>query len=274
MIYQELILEEAFPELPETGVPTRIRFYAPDLSPVIDPERKNPCVIVCPGGGYAFLSDREGEPLALRLVSYGIAAIVIDYAITPVRYPMQLLEVAGTVALARKRAAEWHLDPYNITVMGFSAGGHAAAAAGILWRENCISRYLGVDNTLCRPDGMILGYPVITTGEHCDWESIDNLLGEFKCLELLEKVSLEKQVDPSTPPAFIWHTRDDQGVSIENSVGLMTALCKNGIGFEAHIYPHGKHGLSLSDYTTDRFPSSNDVTNWIGMAVCWIRTIH
>jgi len=271
MTYKEFFLEDEFPGLPDVGVKTKATLYVPELSREIDPERRHACVVICPGGGYCFTSDREAEPLALRLLGYGVASLVVRYAINPVRYPMQLLQVSAAVALARRKADEWHLDPQNITVMGFSAGGHAAAAAGILWDEDCIPAYLGIQKGENRPDGMILAYPVITSGPKAHRGSIVSLLGEFSNPVLLDKVSLEKQVKENTPPAFIWHTRDDACVPVENSLMLMTALAEKGIGFEAHIYPHGEHGLSLSDYTTDKTPKNTDVRNWIDMAIRWIK---
>jgi len=277
MIYKEFYLEDVCPRLPDVGTKTKATLYVPALSPEIDMNRRFPCVVIYPGGGYGMTSDREAEPLALRFLGQGIAAFIIRYAVSPVRFPTQLLETSAAVAWIREHAEEYHINPKNITVMGFSAGGHAAASTGILWKEDCIKDILGYENGENRPDGMILCYPVITSGEKAYRGSFVNLLGEFTCPELLEKVSLEKQVDDTTPPAFLWHTYDDGAVPVENSLYLACALREHNVPCELHIYPHGVHGLSLGDLTSANPDATNlinpDVTGWIDLCIRWVKNL-
>ena len=274
MLYKELYLEDYFP-LPDVGQKTKATLYIPSVSGEFSAEKRFPCVIVCPGGGYSFTSDREAEPIALRLIGKGIAAIVVRYSVSPIRYPMQLLQISAAVALARRNSAEWHLDGDKISVMGFSAGGHAAASIGVLWQEEFIPEALGIEYGENKPNGMILCYPVISSGDIAHRGSFDNLLGEFKSPELLEKLSLEKQVTPNAPPAFLWHTANDGAVPVENTLMMASALQANGISFELHIYPDGVHGLSLCDDTTSNSRSPaliNPVAaGWADLCIDWIK---
>ena len=105
------------------------------------------------------------------------------------------------MAYARAHAGDWLCDPHRIAVMGFSAGGHAAAHIGLKWHQM-------PQGKACRPDAMILSYPVITSGEYAHRESIENLLGD-EYENLKDEVSLEKFVREDTPPVFLWHTRED-----------------------------------------------------------------
>lgn len=154
--------------LPETGV--ELEIYLTD-NRAVEPERRRPIALIFPGGAYAWRSDREAEPVALHLLSLGIQAAVVRYSVAPVYYPKALEEAAESVAYARAHAEEWLCDPHRIAVMGFSAGGHAAAHIGLKWHQMPQGKN-------CRPDAMILSYPVITSGEYAHRESIENLLGD------------------------------------------------------------------------------------------------
>ena len=150
--------------LPRTGA--ELELYLTD-NRAVEPERRRPLALIFPGGAYAWRSDREAEPVALRLLALGIQAVVVRYSVAPARYPKALEEAAEAVAFARAHADEWLCDPHRIAVMGFSAGGHAAAHIGLKWHQMPQGRD-------CRPDAMILAYPVITSGEYAHRESIKN----------------------------------------------------------------------------------------------------
>ena len=251
--------------LPETGV--ELEIYLAD-NRAVEPERRRALALIFPGGAYAWRSDREAEPVALRMLSLGIQAAVVRYSVAPVRYPKALEEAAEAVAYARAHAEEWFCDPHRIAVMGFSAGGHAAAHIGLKW-------YQTAQGKACRPDAMILCYPVITSGEYAHRESIENLLGD-DYENLKEEVSLEKFVREDTPPVFLWHTREDGSVPVENSLLLAEALCRQGIAFELHVWHRGGHGLSLS--SDQVYPAGDgnirpECREWIEMAARWLQEI-
>ena len=233
---------------------------------------KRPVMVICPGGAYCFVSKREGEPIALTFASRGYHSVVLDYSVSPdAIYPTALLELGRLVATLRENAEAWHIDTDRIFVMGFSAGGHLAASYGCFWSGDLISDSLGCDKEILRPNGLFLSYPVITSGVKTHGNSFIHLLGP-RYDELVEKMSLEHQVNSDTPPAFIWHTKTDEAVPYENSVLFADALHEKGIEAELHIFPNGKHGLSLANAVTATDDSQIEpcCQGWIDLAFEWI----
>ena len=234
-----------------------------------------PLVLVCPGGAYAFTSDREAEVLALQFLAMGYHAAVLRYSVVPSVFPTSMSELAYSVRLIRQNAREWHVNPEQIVVLGCSAGGHLAASLGVFWNEDFLAKLLGLgasEHRLIRPDGMILCYPVITSGEFAHRDSIRNLLGGGK-EALWDKMSLEKQVNGDTPPAFIWHTFTDDAVPVENSLLFVSALRRANVPAEFHMYPCGGHGLSLANRLTQGFMGNNiqeECASWISLAHTWM----
>lgn len=211
------------------------------------PAGKRPAIVICPGGGYAMTSDREAEPIARRFLSLGFPCFVLRYTVgASLLFPAPQLELAAAVAMVRSRAEEWRIDPDKIVVCGFSAGGHLAASLGMFWNRSFLTDPLGFQHGEARPNGLILAYPVITSGPFTHLGSMQNLLGS-RYEECLELVSLEKQVTADTPPVFLWHTFEDSIVPVENALLLAAALREKGISLEMHILPHGDHGLALAD---------------------------
>lgn len=276
MRYEKIFLEDVFSGLETPPQKTPLTIYIPDMNDEVYGERTFRCVLICPGGGYEYTSKREAEPVALRLAGQGIAAAVINYSCGP-HYPMQLLQVLAAVTYLRRNSSDLHIDPEKIAVMGFSAGGHAACSAGVFWQEEFAEKALGIAHGEDKPNGMILCYPVITSGEFAHRGSFDALLGENPAAELLEKMSLEKQVTKDTPQAFLWHTAEDGLVPAENSLLLAMALREKGIPLEMHIYPKGHHGMSLCDETVDRPENVTDgaryCSEWFPRCVKWIKEI-
>ena len=261
------------------GFQPKLTVYLPDNSPEIDINRKRPMVIVCPGGAYAVTSDREAEPIALKYLSAGIAAAVLRYSVGTAKYPASQLELAKAVAMVRENAEAWNIDSNKIIVSGFSAGGHLAASYSTLWNRAFITEYFGYHNQENKPNGMILSYPVITSGSKAHRGSFELLLGDRKDdPELLEMLSVEKQVTADTPPAFIWHTCDDQAVPVENSLVLASAMVEAGINVELHIFPKGVHGLSLANRETSSDEAASffvvpECQVWIDMAIRWVENL-
>ncbi len=233
-----------------------------------------PLVILCPGGGYQHLSQREAEIMATQFLAMGYHAAVLWYSVHPAKYPTALTELATAVLTVRQHAEEWYVNPEQIFVLGCSAGGHLAASMGTLWNERFLGEALGLkesEQRLLRPDGMILCYPVITSGEFAHRGSFKFLLGD-KEAELGASLSLEDRVTDQTPPAFIWHTFEDGSVPVENSLLLATNLRRAGVPFELHIYPEGCHGLALGTRLTQvgTVDRQDEVNSWVSLVHTWI----
>ena len=266
----EIFKMEVAGSLPDSRLITYIQDYSDIMA--ID---KRPLVLLCPGGGYGRTSDREAESMALQFLAMGYHAAVLRYSCAPAQYPTALMELASSIVLIRRHAEEWHIDADKIVVQGCSAGGHLAASLGMFWDEDFLAEGIGLsasEHELLRPNGMILCYPVITSGEFAHRGSFENLLGEREA-ELGEKMSLEKQVSEKTPKAFIWHTFADQSVPVENSLLLVSAMRKAGIPTEFHMYPKGQHGLALANHlteTADGRALQEECTSWVGLAHTWM----
>lgn len=240
-------------------------------------EKRFPAVIICPGGGYDYNSDRENEPVALRFAGHGVASFVLKYSCVNKKFPTAALELARAVKYVRDNAEKYQVDRDKIFVMGFSAGGHLAASLSVFYDKDILTKPLGAEPDDIKPNGCILCYPVLTSDSKFTHEtSILNLLGDEKtnaeALKIRELVSLEKRVSETTPPTFIWHTADDSAVPVENSLLYMASLSKFKIPFESHIYEWGNHGLSLCNYQTSTGEQHIVPVNerWIELAIDWI----
>lgn len=234
---------------------------------------KRPMVIICPGGAYRMTSDREAEPVAMKYLAEGFHAAVLRYSVAPARYPAALLELTKTISYFRNNAEYYHIDNERIFLQGFSAGGHLVASYGTMWHKEFIRQKLGVSLEELRPNAMILAYPVITSGTFAHEESIRNLLGD-RYEELREEMSLEKQVNEHTPPAFLWHTMTDPSVAVENTLLFVQSLCQKKIVSEVHIYPIGDHGLSLANELTESKSGQGlqkECEGWFDLAVKFLR---
>lgn len=261
------------------GTPTLTTYIIDDAEMFLI--RKRPLIIICPGGGYNHLSDREGELLALQYLSMGFHAAVLRYSVTPAVYPTPLTELAKAMATVRKHADEWHIEENKILVQGSSAGGHLAGLLGCYWNKEWLAEQIAEGNKeLLRPNGLILSYPVITSGEFAHRGSFDMLIGEAADAQrrekLLEELSLEKQVTEDTPPTFIWHTYEDGAVPAENSLLFVQALRRKNIPVEFHLYPKGGHGLGLGTELTCSSSGKEirpEINTWIHMAETFIRNL-
>lgn len=240
-------------------------------------KKERPAVVICPGGGYSHLSQREGEPVAMQYLSMGYHAFVLRYRVAPARFPEALWELALLVSQIRKHSKEWKVDPDRIVVSGFSAGGHVAGSLGMFWNREFVYGPLGRDKEEIRPDGMILAYPVVTSGPYCHKGSFENLLGEEAGhKEKRELVSLELQVSSHTPKTFLWHTVSDETVPVQNSLLLADALVRNKVSLEFHLFPSGSHGLALA--TEDTCGGRPELIKpqcqpWITLAGEWLKRL-
>lgn len=247
--------------------------YFLDTSDKLRYSTNRPVVVICPGGGYLRTSDREGEPIAMAFAAQGFHTVVLRYPCAPTRFPIALYSLAEAVLWLRNHAQVYSLDPDHIAISGYSAGGHLAASLGVFWQESFLSEYLVCQPEDIRPNAMILGYPVITSGEFAHRNSFINLLGEEPDPALLEYVSLEKRVTSATPPAFLWHTVTDELVPVENTLLLALAMQAASVPYELHIYSVGEHGLGLAGKVTENHLGERvcpACEGWITLACDWL----
>lgn len=254
-------------------MPTLTTYIMYDPQSKQDPNRqsrKRPAVIICPGGGYEFCSPREAEPVAMQFCAAGIQAFVLDYCVSPIRYPEALTDASEAIKTVRKNADKWDIDPDKIAVCGFSAGGHLAASIGTLWNSEPAIKCSNRENM---PNAMILSYPVIIWGDKTHKGSFYALLGNNLSDTEYSRMSLEKRVSSDTPPAFLWHTFTDTCVPVENSLEFADALREHDIPFEMHIYPEGNHGLSLvTKEVCDEADINPHTGTWIKLACEWLES--
>lgn len=242
----------------------------PTLSVFLPPKDKanGTAVIICPGGGYGVsLTKREGSDVARVFNQAGVTAFVLKYRL-PSKQTMKdpsigpLQDAQRAIQLVRQRAAQWHVDPQKIGIMGFSAGGHLAATAGTHFDEPLINNTPAVS---LRPDFMLLINPVISfTDSIGHTGSRHNLLGDNFTDEQIRWFSNERQVNKTTPPAFLVHANGDVVVPVANSLAFYAALQQNGITAGLHIYPRGEHGFLTA-------PSFDE---WFGRCLYWMQQME
>ena len=224
------------------------------------------------------LADREAEPVAAAFSAGGWQPFVLRYPVkdesrsTPL-FSEPLLSLGKAVSGIRAKGF------YRVVVCGFSAGGHLAGSLAVHWAD--LDGQFGANEkysthiSSCRPDAVVLSYPVISMTNNYHQGSMENLTGGN--LSLRGYFSLEYQVGPETPPTFLWHTAADREVPVENSLMFFSALRKAGVMTELHIFPRGGHGLSLATPEVDQ-PEKNrlsdpHVAQWFSLALGWLEEI-
>lgn len=249
MKVERFYLKESFPELGKNDCNAYVDCYIPDEMKEKELEvKKFPCLVICPGGGYGMVSEREAESVALQFLPEGYRIFVIHYSVEPNRFPQQLREVAGAMEILHKHAEEWICDTDNVAIMGFSAGAHLACQYSNRYDCPEIREIFPESKPVHKT---ILSYPVITATKPFAHEgSMLNLLGHEPVSPDEEGCSCELLVTENTPPTFMWHTAEDACVPVENSLIYAKALSAKKVPFELHIYPYGYHGLATVDKLT------------------------
>ncbi len=234
---------------------------------------RRPAVVVVPGGGYEFVSKREGEPVATEFLSRGFQTFVLTYLCAPqgARYPEQLLEVASAVDYVKKHAKELCVNPDEVFVVGFSAGGHLTGNLAIEYASASEKAGVALD---CKPTAVGLCYPVISK-IHGHQGSYDNLLkgySEEEKAALYPTLNLNEGVSENTPPAFLWATAEDQAVPPDNALRYALALDRQGIPYELHIYPRAWHGISTAkaEINADH-PDFPRISRWTEDCACFFK---
>ncbi len=257
--------------------------------------KKRPGVILCPGGGYLKLSEREGEPVALTFLQKGYHAFVLNYSIgtmdsTPSKVAEKaLMELAMTVKLIKEHGEAWHVNTSELIIVGFSAGAHLAAVFSNLWSEGWIARKLGIESETLRVKAVVLGYPLcdlqllrnsISHDMRLDdeWrsfleQSLVAICGEkYPGKEKIDSLSPTCMVNEKTPPTFLWHTADDELVPSEHSLAYALKLSQYHIPYELHVFENGVHGLALANEFTASKPEEVNIPcqMWLPLMFQWL----
>lgn len=275
MNHSVLHLKDYFSFLGNDGCDPTVEMYLPyNMVEMNRGDRKRPCMIVCPGGGYSMCSQREAEPIALQFLPDGFNVFVIRYSVAPHRFPTQLREVAALMELIYRNADEWNCDTSKIAIIGFSAGGHLAAHYSTMYDCKEVREVFPESKPV---NASVLCYAVITAdpaGGHMG--SFDNLLGKTeRTKDEIDYFSCDRNVKETTPPAFLWHTAEDNCVPVINSILYAKALSEKKVPFELHIYPYGCHGAATCDkHTLDNVDDKMlHNTAWIPAARKWLELI-
>lgn len=267
-------------------------------------DKIRPAVLIFPGGGYLFTSDREAEPIALRYASYGYQAFFLRYSVYNIQepvdfdhlpdskgaaFPQPLFDAAAAIKTIRDHAAEWFVNPDQIAVAGFSAGGHLAASLGAHWHEPFLAEKFNVESEYLRPNALILAYPMLDYPfmkkqfAHIPEDAHGRRLMALSNMavfgvpqptdEQLSERNPINYVSEKTPPAFIWHTGEDDLINPAHSLNLASALAAHRVPFELHIFETGGHGLTLSDETTavNEQQINPDAAQWFNLSLNWLK---
>ena len=255
-----------------------------------DPDRRRPALLICPGGGYEYCSDREAEPVAMRFAGMGYHTCVLRYSVTRtapdaamVRYPGPLLDIAKAMQILRQNASQWRIDSDRIGICGFSAGAHLCGMLATHWQDAALHEALGAPSALFRPNAAILVYGLLDYSAQTGYLQQTQLPGsDHVSMALLgtpvptpeeqQRISPACAVTDSCPPVLLIHAADDFLVPVENALHMALALTKAGIPYELHVYETGSHGFSMADATTSTmdYEQHDLAAGWTGQAKTWL----
>ena len=257
----------------------------------MDPQRRRPAVLICPGGGYQYCSDREAEPVAMKFAAMGYHTMILRYSVAGTApekamaaYPMALVDIAKAMWVIRQQADAWLVDPDRIAICGFSAGGHLCAELAVHWQEPWLSEKLGSPNEMLRPNAAILVYALTDVVAQDQYmrdsqfpgggEVNATLLGhEDLSPEEERRISPAYHVTDNCPPCFLVHASDDFLVPVENALNMAGALTKAGVPYSLHVYETGSHGFSVADETSSTmdFELHPNAAGWVELAHRWMK---
>jgi acetyl esterase/lipase len=193
-----------------------------------------------------------------------MVGIVCHYRVAPHRYPAPMADAARALRLVRHHANRWRIDPGRVALMGFSAGGHLAATTATQPdlhhdpEDDLVGAYSA------RPDRLVLAYPVISMVQEYHQGSAENLLGANPAIEQRRQLSNELHVTKKNPPVFLFHTADDPGVAVSNSIRFAQACLAQGVPTHLHVYARGAHGVGLA-------PDDPILASWPRLLLDWLR---
>lgn len=231
-------------------------------------DQLRPAIIICPGGGYTMLSEREADPVAIAFQRFGFQCFILRYSIREhSTFPNPAVDVLRSVRWVRANAAEYGVNPEQVTVLGFSAGGHVTALSGTMHDRPEVleaeqAEYDDLFEFSPRPNAIVPSYAVFSA----DWElPADNIM----------RVDTISAVGPHVPPAFVWTTGTDGTVPASQSLRFVNALAEHGVPFEYHHFAHGVHGLSTSDPLScgPEMPTPENAHTWVELCARWLRVV-
>jgi acetyl esterase/lipase len=256
---------------------------------------KRPAVIVCPGGGYQFVSENEGEPVALAYAREGYCAFVLDYSVRIENpFPKGLSELALAVKFVREHAGEWNIDSDDISVAGFSAGGHLAASLGVFYDKKFLQELVHAKEDEIKPNALILGYPALSL---IKWNTApmapeiakmmdDGLMPDLRGEDILQIIAgkldvtdedadyfnLMNQVTKKTPPSFLWGSNQDTVIHPSDLWGFAAKLREYDVPYELHIFGRGPHGQSTADQViaAKEQLSTHHLRHWLPLSLMWL----
>lgn len=222
-----------------------------------NPAQAQGTILVLPGGGYCHFGMHEGEDVAKKFNQLGFNAYVLYYRHYPTTYPAPIEDAIRSIRIVRDCATLFGYNPDKISVLGFSAGAHLAASAAINPTKIQALNNDDIDQVSAKVNALILCYGVmnICNPKIGHTGSGDNLFGSSEITPLRETFDLYNQVNSDLPPTFLWHTANDAGVSVMNSIYMAEAIWKLGKVAELHVFPNGSHGLGLA-------PEHQDIKVW------------
>lgn len=249
------------------------------LDPIADFETpvKQPVMIICPGGGFTFHSERETTPIALKFLAEGMHVLVLPYQLrdaTHEVYPMALNQVARTIEWVTEQTGKHSIDTDRIVLTGFSAGGHVVANYNGIATNPLLVKQYHLDQYTGQHAAIILAYPVIDLDAGFPTTSAEkNLITQDS-----QFWHAQTNVTDNAKPAFVWQTATDELVPAENSLRYVLALQKHHIPVEYHLFGSGIHGLALANHVTQK-PGKTKYLNkgasqWISLATNWLTQIQ
>lgn len=250
------------------------------------PNFARPALVVCPGGGYANISEGEGLPAVLPFLTEGYQTFILTYSIgDDSRYPNPLIDVSMAVRWVRANADRLNIDPDRVGIMGFSAGGNCAAMLATQWH---LDRWKSAELDAIKaanmpeleqhsnqPNAAILCYATTDLFAFPDLEktrTIESGIGVISVERLPESNPVD-HVTERTCPVFLWHTAEDETVPAIQSIAFAQRLMESGVPVELHVFERGGHGLSVANRLTDTGddkPIPPSVPGWINLAITWL----
>lgn len=250
-----------------------------------------PAVIICPGGAYIGITEKEAEPVAFKFLSAGYHAFVLKYSIGAdmAGLPAPFIDAAKAVMIVRENAERWCVNPDKISLCGFSTGGHVAATFAATWQEDYLTKALNADNQLFKPYALVLSYPLLdmyrfkvrNLEKAPDMQPLLEMIfsAAYGTLNpdkvLMDKWSCINRITPHMPPTFLWMTSEDALVDVEEGLDFIKALIANKVPYEFHVFEKGAHGLSLGErtvgYSESDMKKHGNAHKWVDMALNWMK---